>query len=86
VRKSLFGDELSLHSTAISKKERGESCYASPISELGKQITVITVTVIISSLKTNKQTKHFLEWRKTERKQERKQRELSQSKFFEISL
>lgn len=41
------GDKFSLCTSAI-RKER-ESCYTSPISELGKQILVITVTMILSS-------------------------------------
>lgn len=57
------GDKLSLCSTAIRKE--GKSCYTSPISELGKQIPVITVTVILPSLKKKKNPQHFLEGRKT---------------------
>lgn len=41
------GDKFSLCTSAIRKE--GENCYTSPISELGKQILVITVTVILSS-------------------------------------
>lgn len=68
------GEKSSLCTTAIRKE--GKSCYTSPISELGKQILVITVTLILSSLKkkpnkTQKTTwQHFLEGRKRKKGEE----------------
>lgn len=73
------GDKLSLCSTAIRKE--GKSCYTSPISELGKQIPVITVTVILPSLKKNKPT--AFPWREKDIKKEGEEAErVSREKAF----
>lgn len=77
------GDKFSLCTTAIRKE--GRSCYTAPISELGKQIlTVITVTVILSSLKKKQKNNNLtaLPWREKDRKKGEEAERVSTQKMF----
>lgn len=53
------GKETNFHFAPVLSEKEEKSCYTSPISELGKQILVITVTVILSRKKNTKNLTAF---------------------------
>lgn len=79
-----WGKETNFYFVALLLARRREkSCYASRISELGKQSTVITVTVIISSLKKKYKNNPTFPCEEKDRKKEGEETEgASRDKVF----